>query len=52
MEYLLGDILQDDKLVEWLAEPRIHFEKFIFAKSANFEVNNDYFKIVFRPVSA
>lgn len=52
MEYLLQDLMQDNKLVEWLAEPRISFDKFTFTSSPNFEVNDDYFKIVFRPVSA
>jgi hypothetical protein len=55
VKYLRTDLLRDEKLVEWLAMPRIRFDLFLFYEPPESEqwesIGKDYFKIVFRPVT-
>ncbi len=44
------DLLTEPKLPAWIYDVSVQFDTFVFFESKQFEsVENDYFKIVFRP---
>jgi hypothetical protein len=47
---LQEDLLTEPKLPAWIYDVSVQFDTFVFFESKQFEsVENDYFKIVFRP---
>jgi len=50
LDYLKDELLIETKLPAWLYDVSVQFDTFVFFESKQFEsVENDYFKIVFRP---
>lgn len=50
LQYLQEELLSEGKLMSWLYDVAVQFDTFLFYESKQFEsVENDYFKIVFRP---